>query len=144
MNAVAKAQFAPPLEIVPEPLRQRLGWDWRHDEMAEQIISEFKLRLPRDRELIRQLALVREQQRELMLANKVRFCADRADRLGDKEASFILSIVNRNGYLSQKQGRWVDGIYHRLGGQSMSPVLLNIHSESNNSKTEYEAVEVRP
>jgi hypothetical protein len=50
------------LEIVPEALRHRLGWDWRHDKMAARIVEEFKLQLPRDRELIRQLAFVRVTQ----------------------------------------------------------------------------------
>jgi hypothetical protein len=50
-------------EIVPEALRHRLvSWDWRHDKMAARIMEEFTLRLPRDRELIRQLAFVRVQQ----------------------------------------------------------------------------------
>jgi hypothetical protein len=37
----------------------RLGWDARHDHMAKEIMTEFNLILPRDRELIRQLAFVR-------------------------------------------------------------------------------------
>jgi hypothetical protein len=46
-------------EIVPSALRQSLGWDARHDHMAKEIMTEFNLILPRDRELIRQLAFVR-------------------------------------------------------------------------------------
>jgi hypothetical protein len=38
---------------------------WRHDAMAAQIIVEFNLQLPRDRELIRQLTFVRVQQGHL-------------------------------------------------------------------------------
>ena len=60
----AEARHTPgPHEIVPAALRQRLRWDSRHDAMAAQIIEEFKLQLPRDRELIRQLAFVRVQQK---------------------------------------------------------------------------------
>jgi hypothetical protein len=51
-----------PYEIVPQALRHRLGWDARHDLMAVRIIAEFKLALPRDRELIRQLAILRVAQ----------------------------------------------------------------------------------
>jgi hypothetical protein len=51
-----------PDEIVPQALRQYLRWDSRHDAMARQIMHEFNLMLPRDRELIRQLAFVRVQQ----------------------------------------------------------------------------------
>src|SRR5262249_17274071 len=53
-----------PDEIVPEALRQQLGWDARHDGMARLIIDEFALTLPRERELIRQLAFIRVQQGE--------------------------------------------------------------------------------
>jgi hypothetical protein len=48
--------------LVPEALRGRLGWDARHDRMAREIIAEFNLKLPRDSELIRQLAFVRVAQ----------------------------------------------------------------------------------
>jgi hypothetical protein len=48
-----------PDEIVPAALRTHLRWDQRHDAMAARIIKEFDLKLPRDRELIRQLTLVR-------------------------------------------------------------------------------------
>jgi uncharacterized protein (DUF3820 family) len=53
-----------PNEIMPEALRQRLGWDDRHDATARLIIDEFALTLPRARELIRQLAFIRVQQGE--------------------------------------------------------------------------------
>jgi hypothetical protein len=51
-------------EIVPQALRHRLGWDQRHDEMAGWITADFNLKLPRDRELIRQLAFVFVQESE--------------------------------------------------------------------------------
>ena len=51
-------------EIVPEGLRTYLRWDTRHDAMAAKIMREFDLKLPRDRELIRQLSFVRVQQKE--------------------------------------------------------------------------------
>jgi uncharacterized protein (DUF3820 family) len=51
-------------EIVPDALRYRLGWDARHDAMARLVMDEFALTLPRDRELIRQLAFIRVQQGE--------------------------------------------------------------------------------
>src|SRR5262249_53223162 len=44
-------------DILAEPLHRRLGWDMRHHFMAEKIIDRFCLELPRDRELIRQLAV---------------------------------------------------------------------------------------
>jgi uncharacterized protein (DUF3820 family) len=50
-------------EIVPEA-RYRLGWDYRHDAMARLVMDEFALTLPRDRELVRQLAFIRVQQGE--------------------------------------------------------------------------------
>jgi uncharacterized protein (DUF3820 family) len=53
-----------PDEIVPEALRYRLGWDYRHDAMARLVMDEFALTLPRDRELVRQLAFIRVQQGE--------------------------------------------------------------------------------
>jgi hypothetical protein len=51
-----------PDEIVPEALRDRLGWDCRHDAIARLVMDEFALTLPHDRELIRQLAAIRVQQ----------------------------------------------------------------------------------
>jgi uncharacterized protein (DUF3820 family) len=51
-------------QIVPAALRQQFGWDFRHDAVARLIIDEFALMLPRDRELIRQLAVARVQQGE--------------------------------------------------------------------------------
>jgi hypothetical protein len=45
-------------DIVPQPLHRRVGWDMRHHFMAEKIVDRFGLALPRDRELIRQLAIV--------------------------------------------------------------------------------------
>jgi hypothetical protein len=45
-------------DIVPEALHRRVGWDIRHHFMAEKLIDRFGLKLPRDRELIRQLAVV--------------------------------------------------------------------------------------
>ena len=62
-------QYKPaPHEIVPEVLRKQLRWDWRHDAMTALIIGKFKLQLPRDRELIRQLAFVYVQQGEEMVS----------------------------------------------------------------------------
>jgi uncharacterized protein (DUF3820 family) len=49
-------------EIVPEALQGRIGWDFRHDAIARLVMDEFALTLPRDRELIRQLAFIRVQQ----------------------------------------------------------------------------------
>jgi hypothetical protein len=51
-----------PHEIVPQALRSYLRWDSRPDQMAAHILREFNLILPRDRELIRQLAFARVQQ----------------------------------------------------------------------------------
>jgi hypothetical protein len=45
-------------DIVPEALHRKVGWDIRHHFMAEKVIDRFGLVLPRDRELIRQLAVV--------------------------------------------------------------------------------------
>jgi len=45
-------------DIVPEALHRRVGWDMRHHFMAEKVVDRFGLMLPRDRELIRQLAVV--------------------------------------------------------------------------------------
>ena len=45
-------------DIVPEALHRRVGWDIRHHFMAEKIVDQFALVLLRDRELIRQLAVV--------------------------------------------------------------------------------------
>jgi hypothetical protein len=45
-------------DIVPEALHRRVGWDIRHHFMAEKIVARFDLVLPRDRELVRQLAVV--------------------------------------------------------------------------------------
>jgi len=60
MAEVAKS--ASELEIVPRALRTRLGWDHRHDEEARRIMRDMGLKLPRDRELIRQLTVVRVAQ----------------------------------------------------------------------------------
>jgi len=51
-----------PHEIVSEGLRSYLRWDHRHDAEAANIIKLFGLKLPRDRELIRQLTFVRVMQ----------------------------------------------------------------------------------
>jgi hypothetical protein len=45
-------------DIVPEALHRMVGWDMRHHFMAEKIIERFRLQLPRDRELVRQLAVI--------------------------------------------------------------------------------------
>lgn len=50
--------FLEPSAIVPEALHRKVGWDIRHHFMAEKIVDRFGLVLPRDRELIRQLAVV--------------------------------------------------------------------------------------
>jgi Zn-finger domain-containing protein len=47
------------MSIVPHELRDKLGWDHRHDRIARDVVREFDLKLPRDRELIRQLAMGR-------------------------------------------------------------------------------------
>lgn len=49
-------------EIVAEALQPRVGWDFRHDATARLLMGEFALTLPRDRELVRQLASIRVQQ----------------------------------------------------------------------------------
>src|SRR5262245_27071608 len=51
-----------PPESVPTALRPRTACDERHDALAKLILAEFKLTLPRDRELVRQLTLIRIQQ----------------------------------------------------------------------------------
>jgi len=43
---------------VPEALHKKVGWDMRHHFMAEKIVDRFGLVLPRDRELVRQLAVI--------------------------------------------------------------------------------------
>jgi hypothetical protein len=45
-------------DIVPEELHRKVGWDMRHHLMAEKIINRFGLQLPRDRELVRRLAVI--------------------------------------------------------------------------------------
>jgi uncharacterized protein (DUF3820 family) len=60
--AAASRKNAGPVEWLDEPLRKRLGWDYRHDATARLVMDEFALVLPRDRELIRQLAFIRVQQ----------------------------------------------------------------------------------
>jgi uncharacterized protein (DUF3820 family) len=58
----ARIASAATIEIVPEAVRQWIGWDYRHDAMARLVIDEFVLVLPRDCELIRQLAFIRVAQ----------------------------------------------------------------------------------
>jgi hypothetical protein len=48
-----------PDEIVPMELRIYLRWDHRHDAAAADVMYEYGLTPPRDRELIRQLAVTR-------------------------------------------------------------------------------------
>ena len=48
-----------PGEVVPAALRTRLRWDWRHDAAAADVMQGYGLSLPKDRELIRQLAVTR-------------------------------------------------------------------------------------
>jgi hypothetical protein len=43
--------------IVPQELRWRVGWTESHDALALLLMAEYNLKLPRDRELIRQLTL---------------------------------------------------------------------------------------
>jgi hypothetical protein len=45
-------------DIVPQSLHRFVGWDMRNHFMAEKVVDRFELVLPRDRELIRQLAVV--------------------------------------------------------------------------------------
>jgi uncharacterized protein (DUF3820 family) len=53
-----------PDKILSEAVQQRIGWDYRHDAIVRLILDEFALVLPRDRELIRQLAFIRVAQGE--------------------------------------------------------------------------------
>jgi hypothetical protein len=46
-----------PSAIVPEALHKKVGWDMRHNFMAEKVVDRFGLKLPRDRELVRQLVV---------------------------------------------------------------------------------------
>src|SRR5262249_30152914 len=55
---IAQRMTSGPSDIVPEALHRRVGWDIRHHFMAEKIVDRFGLQLPRDRELVRQLAVV--------------------------------------------------------------------------------------
>lgn len=48
--------------IASAAVRRAVGWTARHDDMAALIMKQYSLKLPRDRELIRQLTLVRIQQ----------------------------------------------------------------------------------
>ena len=82
-----------PNAIVPEALHKKVGWDIRHHFMAEKIIDRFGLQLPRDRELIRQLAVIyvltglktppREARRSGPSVGEFR-CLVRAGRQADK------------------------------------------------------------
>jgi hypothetical protein len=45
-------------DIVPEALHRKVGWDMRRHFMAEKVVDRFGLKLPRDRELVRQLVVV--------------------------------------------------------------------------------------
>ena len=63
-------KFPTEIQIIPEALRARFGWDELHDAAARQIIVKFKLSLPRDRELIRELAFVRVAQSQVMRFGK--------------------------------------------------------------------------
>ena len=50
-------------EIVPHELRDFLRWNERHDREAKKVMAQYQLKLPENRELIRQLAFVRVPQR---------------------------------------------------------------------------------
>ena len=45
-------------DIVPGALHKKVGWDMRHHFMAEKLLDVYGLQLPRDRELVRQLAVI--------------------------------------------------------------------------------------
>jgi len=45
-------------DIVQAALHRKVGWDMRHHFMAEKVVDRFGLKLPRDRELVRQLVVV--------------------------------------------------------------------------------------
>jgi len=59
---MATHTLKPTPEIIPEALQERLSWDFQHNAIAGLVMDEFALTLPRDRELIRQLAFIRVQQ----------------------------------------------------------------------------------
>jgi len=48
-----------PDEVVPGALRERLRWDWQQDVAAAEVMQEYGLSLPKDRKLIRRLAVTR-------------------------------------------------------------------------------------
>jgi hypothetical protein len=48
-------------EVVPKPLRSYLRWTGDHQMVAHRIMRDYGLTLPKDRELIRQLAHLRVQ-----------------------------------------------------------------------------------
>jgi hypothetical protein len=48
-------------DVVPKPLRSYLRWTDDHQMVAHKIMRDYGLKLPKDRELIRQLAYLRVQ-----------------------------------------------------------------------------------
>ena len=74
----------PDLVFVAPEMRRKIGWDGRHERMARQIMEEFSLKMPRDRELIRQLALIRIQQGQAAPVPDFRY--DPHERENEREA----------------------------------------------------------
>jgi hypothetical protein len=88
-------------DIVPEALHRRVGWDIRHHFMAEKLIDRFGLKLPRDRELIRQLAVV------YVLEGRTK-PPERYGKVGKKRG---------NGHIIYEQDQIDSSVNRRLGQQ---------------------------
>jgi hypothetical protein len=78
-------------DIVPEHLHRYVGWNKRHHYVAEQILDWFRLQFPRDRELIRQLAVIHVAEG---LKDHQRHNLYRADELAATPRGILAALPN--------------------------------------------------
>jgi uncharacterized protein (DUF3820 family) len=88
-------------EIVPEKLRQPLGWDFRHDAISRLIIDEFDLVLPRDRELVRQLAFIRVQQGAAHFLPFGKYKGQLLEQIFDADPSYIEWLARQEWFRTE-------------------------------------------
>jgi hypothetical protein len=89
-------------EFVPdEELRETLRWDERHDAVARLIINEFDLILPRDRELVQQLAFLRVEQGAAHFLPFGRHKGQLIEQISDADPSYLEWLVRQDWFVAQ-------------------------------------------
>lgn len=91
----------PLYEFVPEALRATLRWDDRHDAMAQWVVDEFGLSLPRDRELARQLAFIRVEQGAALFIPFGKYKGQLLEQIFDADQSYLEWLAQQDWFRAE-------------------------------------------